>query len=304
MGLCTAKLTVWKPRHLNPPRPSLSHSFLLLHPPTPVNESVRVGINSLALSIRPSVYPSVCLSVCGSHRSVFCPSVSLSFSVVPFIAPRTVSICPSVCLSRRLCSRRLSAFLSVDDLSVAVLFNLSVFPSICVCLSFIHLSLPLFLCIHPSIHSIVLFISISLSKHVLQDSIYISLSITLYVQYQYLFFLYLSINNFSISIILLYFYQSHLSVSFTLSLYHLFLFFLSIYVESSILLLFCLTITYGCNVWVSTYFWPCSSLYLSTYSSTSSSTYPSLSGGSHVCVWALAVFQHTPHSSFAFFFFS
>lgn len=187
MGLCTAKLTVWKPRHLNPPRPSLSHSFLLLHPPTPVNESVRVGINSLALSIRPSVYPSVCLSVCGSHRSVFCPSVSLSFSVVPFIAPRTVSICPSVCLSRRLCSLRLSAFLSVDDLSVAVLFNLSVFPSICVCLSFIHLSLPLFLCIHPSIHSIVLFISISLSKHVLQDSIYISLSITLYVQYQYLF---------------------------------------------------------------------------------------------------------------------
>lgn len=141
MGLCTAKLTVWKPRHLNffPPSPSLSHSFLLFHPPTPVNESARVGINSLALSDRlfPLVqYPSIDLSVYLS-MSLYHP-VSLSMY--------SICLCLSVDLSISVSfSPSLSVFLSL--ISILSLYSsgyLHLYTSI------FYLSIHLYLCLYPS----------------------------------------------------------------------------------------------------------------------------------------------------------
>lgn len=163
-GLCTAKLTVWKPRHLNffsslpPSLPFFLFSFLLFHPPTPANESVRVGINSLALSVC-SVHQSVCLPTPSIDPSAVCPPVChclclsfdinglslllsvaficLSFSVYPaiFVYLLALSLHPSMFLSTSSIflsiSMQVFIYLSASDGSS---FSPSLFPSP-VCLS-------------------------------------------------------------------------------------------------------------------------------------------------------------------------
>lgn len=115
--LSTAKLTVWKLRHLNLSSP---HSFLVLHPPAPADSSVRNGINTLAhaVCVPVSVYQSVHLLVSVSHLSIYsiyciwlsvCQAVSCIFlpSFLSFFLSHSSSV--SISGSCKLCfySRRL-----------------------------------------------------------------------------------------------------------------------------------------------------------------------------------------------------
>lgn len=96
--LSTAKLTVWKLRHLNLSSP---HSFLVLRPPAPADSSVTL---SLILSVRLSVCISlsICLSV-----SLICPftvsTVSGFLSVRLFLFPFSLVVSVSISGSCKLC---------------------------------------------------------------------------------------------------------------------------------------------------------------------------------------------------------
>lgn len=110
MGLCTAKLTVWKPRHLNffPPLLSLILSSSSTHP------HLWTSLWELEFTLLLLLY----LQTLAIRRLSAYRCISVSCSVIPSLSPCPVCICPSV----------FSAFLYASNCSV--FFKLSLNASV------------------------------------------------------------------------------------------------------------------------------------------------------------------------------